>query len=200
MMASNTPDTDSQLMATSRRTYRSSIRSNRPPNRLELHCATLKHPTLRDNASVIMQFEIWTQGLAELSVDCVAVGIHDDGELTPEAKALDLRCREKLSRLVKRGDFTAKPGETWLVTDLEGISAERVLLVGIGPKGDLTRKAWRRANLAAINAATRTRVAALALALPRPAAKLLSDERLGRAIAEIAGNSLYRVNDLKSAK
>jgi leucyl aminopeptidase len=147
-----------------------------------------------------MQFETWTKALAELPVDCVAVGVHDDGDLTPEAKALDLRCREKLSRLLKRGDFTAKLGETWLITDLEGISAERVLVVGIGSKGELTRKAWRRATLAAIGAATRTRIAALALALPRPAAKLLSDERLGRAVAEIAGNSLYRVNDLKSAK
>jgi len=90
-----------------------------------------------------MQFETWTKALAELPVDCVAVGVQDDGELTPEAKTLDLRCREKLSRLMKRGDFSGKPGESWLVTDLEGISAERVLLVGLGAKGEVTRKAWR---------------------------------------------------------
>ena len=46
----------------------------------------------------------------------------------------------------------------------------------------------------------RTRVTSLALALPRPAAKLLSDERLGRAVAELTGNAMYRVNDLKSGK
>jgi leucyl aminopeptidase len=147
-----------------------------------------------------MQFETWTKGLSELAIDCVAVGVHDDGELSTDAKALDLRCREKLSRLLKRGDFSAKAGETWLVTDLDGIRAERVLLVGLGAKSDLTRKAWRAATRAAISAATRTRCTALALALPRPAAKLLSDERLGRAVAEVAGHALYRVNDLKSAK
>jgi leucyl aminopeptidase len=146
-----------------------------------------------------MQFEIWTKALAELTVDCVAVAVQEDGELTPEAKALDLRCREKLSRLVKRGDFTAKPGETWLVTDLDGIRAERVLLVGLG-KGELTRKAWRRAAAAAVGAATRTKVASLALALPRPSVKTLSDERLGRAVAEVTGSTLYRINDLKSTK
>ena len=59
--------------------------------------------------------------------------------LPPEARALDLRCREKLSRLVKRGDFTAKAGETWLVTDLEGIHAERVLLVGSDRRPPLRR-------------------------------------------------------------
>jgi len=147
-----------------------------------------------------MQFETWTKALAELPVDCVAVGVHDDGELTPEAKTLDLRCREKLSRLMKRGDFSGKPGESWLVTDLEGLRAERVLLVGLGAKGDITRKAWRRAVLTALSAATRTRVTSLALALPRPAAKVLADERLGRSVAELTGNTLYRVNDLKSAK
>jgi leucyl aminopeptidase len=99
-----------------------------------------------------MQFEIWTKALPELTVDCVAVGVHEDGELTAEARVLDGRCREKLSRLTKRGDFSAKPGETWLVTDLEGLGAERVLLVGVGPKSDITRKAWRRATAAAIPA------------------------------------------------
>ncbi len=82
-----------------------------------------------------MQFETWTKALAELPIDCVAVGVQDDGELTPEAKTLDLRCREKLSRLTKRGDFSGKAGESWLLTDLEGIRAERVLLVGLGAKG-----------------------------------------------------------------
>ena len=82
-----------------------------------------------------MQFETWTKPLAELPIDCVAVGVHDDGELTPEAKILDLRCREKLSRLLKRGDFGGKPGENWLLTDLEGLRAERVLLIGLGAKG-----------------------------------------------------------------
>jgi leucyl aminopeptidase len=152
-----------------------------------------------------MQFEIWTKALAELPVDCLAVAVHDDGELSAEARALDLRCREKLSRLLKRGDFSAKVGETWLVTDLEGLRAERVLLVGMGPKAhsskeEPTRKAWRRAVSAAIGASLRTRVTSLALALPRPAGKLLSDERLGRAVAELTGHAMYRVNDLKSAK
>jgi leucyl aminopeptidase len=152
-----------------------------------------------------MQFEIWTKALPELTVDCVAVGVHEDGELTAEARVLDGRCREKLSRLTRRGDFSAKPGETWLVTDLEGLGAERVLLVGVGPKApsatdSVTRKAWRRAVAAAIGAASRTRIESLALALPRPSLKLLNDEHLGRAVAEVTGGTLYRVNDLKSAK
>ena len=90
-----------------------------------------------------MQFDTWTKALAELPVDCVAVGVHEEGELTAEARTLDLRCREKLSRLLKRGDFTGKTGESWLLTDLEGLRAERVLLVGLGarPKDGVSRRA-----------------------------------------------------------
>jgi leucyl aminopeptidase len=147
-----------------------------------------------------MQFDTWTQALAELPVDCIAVGVHDDGELTPDARALDLQCRERLSRLLKRGDFSGKVGETWLVTDVEGIRAERVLLVGLGAKGEIARRTWRRALVATISAATRTRIASLGLALARPAGKVLSDERFGRAVAELTGHTLYRVNDLKTGK
>lgn len=148
-----------------------------------------------------MQFEIFTKGLAELTIDCVAVGVHEDGELTAEARILDLRCREKISRLLKRGDFSGKAGETWLLADLEGLRAERVMLVGLGGKNvELTRKAWRAALRSALNAVSRTKAAALALALPRPAAKLQSDERFARAVAEVTGHTLYRINDLKSAR
>jgi leucyl aminopeptidase len=147
-----------------------------------------------------MNYEVWSKPLPELPVDCLALGVHDDGELSAEAKAIDLRTREKLSRLLKRGDFGGKPGETWLVADLEGVSAERVVLVGLGPRGELSRKAWRKAVSAAYGAALRTKIESLGLALPRPAAKLLTDERLGRAIAELAGAALYRVNDLKTGK
>jgi leucyl aminopeptidase len=151
-----------------------------------------------------MQFDTWTKGLADLAIDCVAVGAYDNGELTPEAKVLDLRCRERISRVMKRGDFGAKVGESWLLTDLEGLRAERVLLIGLGARpqdnGEPTRKAWRRAVVTALSAATRTRAASLALALPRPAARQLSDERMGRAVAELTGHTLYRINDLKSAR
>src|SRR5690348_16946490 len=106
-----------------------------------------------------MQFDTWTKALPELPIDCLAVGVHEEGELTAEARSLDQRCGGKLSRLLKRGDFSAKPGETWLVTDVEGLGTERVVLVGLGPRADgkkdeITRKAWRKAVAAAISAAT----------------------------------------------
>ena len=32
-----------------------------------------------------MQFEVWTKGLATLAVDCIVLGIFEEGELSGEA-------------------------------------------------------------------------------------------------------------------
>jgi leucyl aminopeptidase len=53
---------------------------------------------------------------------------------------------------------------------------------------------------AAVTAVLRTRIASIAVAIERPPGKELDDYYFGRAIAEIVGNGLYRVNDLKTAK
>ena len=72
--------------------------------------------------------------------------------------------------------------------------------MGLGPKAQFTRRVWRKALHALVGALARTRIASAVLALERPASAELDDYYFGRAIAEAAGNALYRVNDLKSAR
>ena len=147
-----------------------------------------------------MQFEVWTKGLATLAVDCVVLGIFEDGELTDEAQSLDSASAGKLKKLLARGDFPGRAGETLLVTDLPGVQASRVLLTGLGAKKSFARKNWRKAWSAAVTAIARTRIASVAVAIERPDPKELDDYYLGRGIAELVGSGLYRVNDLKTAK
>ena len=147
-----------------------------------------------------MQFEVWTKGLATLAVDCIVLGIFEEGELTEEAHGVDSASSGKLKKLLARGDFPGRAGETLLVTDLPGVQASRVLLTGLGPKKSFARKTWRKAWAAAVTAINRTRIASVAVAIERPNPKDLDDYYLGRAIAEIVGSGLYRVNDLKTAK
>lgn len=147
-----------------------------------------------------MQFEVWAKGLATLSVDCVVLGVFEDGEMGEEAGGIDSASSGYLKRLLARGDFSGRVGETLLLTDLPGIEASRVLLTGLGAKKNLARKPWRRALSAAITAVSKTRIASIAIAVDRPAAKEVDDYYFGRAIAEITGSTLYRVNDLKTAK
>jgi leucyl aminopeptidase len=147
-----------------------------------------------------MHFEVWTKGLATLAVDCIVVGIFEEGELSGEAQSIDSACSGRLKKLLARGDFPGRAGETLLLPDLPGIQASRVLLTGLGAKKSFARKSWRKAWLAAITAIGRTRIASVAVAIDRPDSKELDDYYFGRAIAEVTGTAMYRVNDLKTAK
>ncbi len=75
-----------------------------------------------------------------------------------------------------------------------------MLLTGLGGKKSFSRKSWRKSWSAAMGAIARTRIASVAVAIDRPDSKELDDYYFGRAVAEIAGTSLYRINDLKTAK
>jgi len=137
-----------------------------------------------------MQFDLWSKGLARLEVECVAAGVFDEPKLAPEARTLDSAAGGRLAALVKRGDFSGRAGETLLVTDVHGIAAGRVLLVGLGPQKSYGQRAWRRACANAIAALARTRIASAALGLERPAASELGDYDFGRATAQIAAGGI----------
>ena len=147
-----------------------------------------------------MEFAVWTKGLAALAVDCLVVGVFEETELGAEARAVDAASGGRLQRLLTRGDFAGRAGETLLITEVTELPARRVLLVGLGARAQLTRRSWRRALSSAVTALSRTRIASVALALERPAARELDDYYFGRAIAEIVGSALYRINDLKTGK
>jgi leucyl aminopeptidase len=147
-----------------------------------------------------MDFGVWTKGLAALNVDCLVVGVFEEAELSAEAASVDAACGGRLKKLLERGDFPGRAGETLLLADLPGLSASRVLLAGLGAKKQFHRKAWRKAWAAAAAALLRTRIGSCALAIARPPGRELDDYYFGRAVAEITGAALYRVNDLKTAK
>jgi len=147
-----------------------------------------------------MRFETWSKGIATLDVDCLVIGVFEEGELSEQARAVDSACAGRLKKLLARGDFPGKPAETLLLSDLPGLEATRVLLTGLGAKKTFARKTWRKAWTAAVAALAKTGIESVALALERPDAKELDDYYFGRAVAEIAVAGLYRINDLKSGR
>ncbi len=147
-----------------------------------------------------MHFEVWARGLAALSVDCIVLGVFEDGELGESGASVDAASGGRLKKLLARGDFSGRAAETLLLTELPGLTASRVLLTGLGAQKSFSRKGWRRAIAAAVTALARTRIASAAIAIERPPTKELNDYYLGRGIAELFGSGLYRINDLKSGK
>jgi leucyl aminopeptidase len=147
-----------------------------------------------------MDFGVWTKGLATLAVDCLVLGVFEEAQLGALGGAVDAACGGRLRKLLARGDFPGRAGDTLLVSDLPGIGAAHVLLTGLGPAKQLQRRSWRKGWSAAAAALTRTRIASCAVALDRPHASELDDYYLGRAVAELTGAALFRVNDLKTAR
>ena len=92
-----------------------------------------------------MEFAVWTKGLAALAVDCLVVGVFEEAELGAEARAVDAASGGRLQRLLTRGDFAGRAGETLLITEVTELPGRRVLLVGLGARAQLTRRSWRRA-------------------------------------------------------
>ncbi|MGC1728688.1 MAG: M17 family peptidase N-terminal domain-containing protein, partial [Steroidobacteraceae bacterium] len=81
-----------------------------------------------------MEFAVWTKGLTTLAVDCLVLGVFEEGELGLEARGVDAACGGRLKAPIARGDFAGRSGETLLLTDLPGVKAARVLLVGLGAR------------------------------------------------------------------
>ena len=147
-----------------------------------------------------MRFEASSRAAAQLRSDCLVLGAFERGELGTSASTIDRAMRGRIRTLLASGDFSGRAGETLLITDTTGITSPRLLLVGLGPKGHYNRRAWRRSLPGALAALTRTRIRSAIFALERPAERELDDFYYGRALAEISGAALYRVNDLKSTR
>ncbi|MEO5566260.1 MAG: M17 family peptidase N-terminal domain-containing protein, partial [Luteimonas sp.] len=69
---------------------------------------------------------------ASVSTDCVVVGAYADASLTPAAQAIDAASGGRLKVLLDRGDVSGKTGRTAMLHDLAGVTAPRVLVVGLG--------------------------------------------------------------------
>ncbi len=79
-----------------------------------------------------LEFTLNQASAAQAQVDGVVVGAYSDKTLTPAAQAIDEASGGKLAALVARGDVSGKTGATALLHDLPGVTAPRVLVVGLG--------------------------------------------------------------------
>ncbi len=147
-----------------------------------------------------MEFNTATGSAAQAHSDCTIVGIHEPRELTAAAAEIDKHSGGRLLAWLKRGDFTAKSGETRLLDALPGDSSTRILVVGLGPRKKYDAKAYRRAFAAAIRALSQTGARNCMSWLAHPSVTGLDSYYTGRFTAETTLHTLYRVPDLKTGK
>jgi len=82
-----------------------------------------------------LEFDLNRDASAAAHTDCIVVGAFADNSLTPTAKALDEASNGRIRALLERGDASGKTGKIALLHDLPGVTAPRVLVIGLGEAG-----------------------------------------------------------------
>jgi leucyl aminopeptidase len=82
---------------------------------------------------------------------CLVVPVFAKGKLSATADLLDKTAKQLITTLCKRGDLTGGVAELLLLPHVEGIKAERLLLVGAGEQDKLTEQNFSKLANATIN-------------------------------------------------
>lgn len=147
-----------------------------------------------------MEFSIKAVAPESAKTDCVVVGVFDAGKLTAAAQQIDSASGGALKQLHKRGDLRTKVGVTTVLHDVKGVSAPRVVVVGLGKSAELTLKGFRDAALAGIKAAAATSAKEVTMFVSEWDADGASlTDRLMHAVV-VASESAYRFDRLKSQR
>ncbi len=145
-----------------------------------------------------MEISVKLGSARTLKTACIAVAIHSGKRLSPCAQALDKASRGALSRVIKRGDISGNPGESLMLPDVGGISAERVLLVGCGRKDGVSGSEYQRVLATAAKALCEAGVRTAASALLEVTVHDRDIVWQARQMAVAFNSARYRFDQLKS--
>ncbi len=147
-----------------------------------------------------MEFSIKRGNPEKHATPCLAVGVYASRKLSAAAQTLDRAAHGALSDILGRGDMEGKLGATLLLYRVEGVAAERVLLIGLGPEGEVREREYREAARAAVRAAQETGAGSLTLAFADIKAGRRDVAWKARQIALVAADCAYRFDYMKSKK
>jgi leucyl aminopeptidase len=102
----------------------------------------------------------------EMAADWLIVGVWEDEPFTGVAAELDARMERQLTRLRERGDVAGKAKEITPLYEPRGVAAQRLLLIGAGPRGHIDAAGLFAAGAAAARAITTKAYQRLAFLLP----------------------------------
>lgn len=89
-------------------------------------------------------------------VACVIVGIYERRKASESAELIDQASEGQIAAVMRHGDMDGKLGQTLVLHNIKGASADRVLLVGLGKERGFDERAYRRANAVAAKALRNT--------------------------------------------
>ncbi|HYE92310.1 MAG TPA: leucyl aminopeptidase [Terriglobales bacterium] len=144
-----------------------------------------------------MRFSIASGPLETIATGCIVVGVHEGRALSPAALDLDAASGRTLGAVVRR-DFPGKLATTLLLQGLPGAAAERVLLVGLGPREEFHESRYRAGLCCAMEAVRTTSATDVTVCLDGfPVPDRDADWKIEHAVLA-AMEGLYRFDKLKT--
>ena len=129
----------------------------------------------------------------------LAIPVFESGGLTEQAKQIDELTGNAIQACIKLGECKGKAGTSTLIATVNGLKAQRVLLFGMGKKGETTAANFRSAIASILSTSKNTQAKDLCIALDDVEVKDRDAKWLTQQIGEIAGTHCYTFNDYKSA-
>jgi len=139
-----------------------------------------------------------TSPLAQLETPLLALALGQGSTLPASLTELDRVAGGFLDRAVTSGDFKGKRDEALLLYPGGG-EAQRILLVGLGKAGEVTRSSIRRAAAVAAKRARALGAKQFAFAVAAEARNGVAPKELGQVVAEGAGQGAWAFTALKAS-
>jgi len=144
-----------------------------------------------------MEYHVKTGDPTRLACSCLVVGIHADRKLSAGAHAADLATDGALRRQLARAGFDGAVGKTQMLHELPGVTAQRLLAVGLGQAGKLDARTLRKAFAAAARALATGSVADALVTLTADTTGLPA-RATARDLVTGIDDATYRFDQLKS--
>ncbi len=142
---------------------------------------------------------IVTTPLADVTTPLLAIAVPQSSTVPPSLAALDRTAGGVLGRAITSGDFKGKRDEALLLYPAEAGKAQRLLLVGLGKAGEVTRTGVRRAAAVAAKRARALGAKQLACAVAAEGRNGTTIRDVAQAIVEGAAQGAWAFTELKAA-
>ncbi len=91
-----------------------------------------------------MEFLVKQAPLDSIKTDCLVLTIDSSGKFNSKLRNFDKKANGLLGKVLRRNNIQGNVGETLFFQDVPGVSADRVLLVGLGDPTSVTLKSYRK--------------------------------------------------------
>ena len=147
-----------------------------------------------------MKYSTTTSAASRRAGSCIIVGIYDRGRLGVAATDIDKASKGLIRDQYKRGDLSGQLGHSRILNAIDGVKAQRVLVVGLGKHSAFGVTQFRKATAAAMNALKPSKIADATNYLTLEEVDGSSPYYLARYSVQSIGESLYRFTEMKSSQ